>query len=63
MLANGLYGNGLITMSQTEKGNLIGVYCKSEGLDFYHLMSQTGGKKSSPALRKAVRGSQYGGRK
>lgn len=40
MLADGTYDNGLITFPQTEKMNMLDTYCRTEGVDYQHLLSQ-----------------------
>lgn len=40
MLADGSYDNGLISFPQTEKGKLLDAYCRTEGVDYQHLLSQ-----------------------
>lgn len=51
MLSDGFYENGLITFSQIEKGNTLDLYCKSEGLDYQHLLSEIN-KKNFMFLKK-----------
>lgn len=45
MLADGFYDNGLITFSLSEKGNQLDVFCKTEGVDYQHLLSETNSRK------------------
>ncbi len=40
MLADGTYDNGLITFPQTEKRSMLDTYCRTEGVDYQHLLSQ-----------------------
>lgn len=45
MFAYGFYDNGLITFSETEKANKLNAYCKEEGLDYQHLLSEAHGRR------------------
>ena len=55
MLADGFYDNGLITFSQSEKANKLNVYCKEEGLDYQHLLSEAHGRRLLFLMKKQFR--------
>ncbi|NLV35417.1 MAG: hypothetical protein GXY17_01920 [Clostridiaceae bacterium] len=42
MIADGTYDNGLITFPRTENRDKLDTYCRTEGVDYQHLLSQIG---------------------
>ena len=46
MLTYGFLADGLLTLSQPNKGNDLDRYCKLEGMDYQRLASETHSKKN-----------------
>lgn len=55
MLTDGFYANGLFTLSQSNKGNELDRYCKLEGMDYQHLISESYSIKNLLGKRKYSR--------